>query len=67
MKLYQKPCARVNSRFMIWGNENTEFKISHYDRIFTINAWSISVRGIIIGHLLVYSLIKGSCKEKRKL
>ena len=30
MRLYQKPCARVNSGFEDFGVEKLEFKISHY-------------------------------------
>ena len=30
MRLYQKPCARVNSGFEYFGVEKLEFKISHY-------------------------------------
>ena len=31
MRLYQKPCARVNSGFEYLGVEKLEFKISHYE------------------------------------
>ena len=31
MELYQKLCARVNSRFAIWGFKKLELKISLYD------------------------------------
>ncbi len=58
MKLYQKPCARVNSRFMIWGNENTEFKISHYAINFTINVNENSCEVRIIGHVRNYTETK---------
>ena len=30
MRLYQKPCARVNSGFEDLEGEKLEFKISHY-------------------------------------
>ena len=30
MELYQKLCARVNSRFVILGFKKLELKISHY-------------------------------------
>ena len=31
VKLYQKLCARVNSRFAIWGFKKLELKISLYE------------------------------------
>lgn len=31
VKLYQKPCARVNSSFAIFGVKKLELKISLYD------------------------------------
>ena len=33
MELYQKLCARVNSRFVILGFKKLELKISHYANV----------------------------------
>ena len=45
MRLYQKPCARVNSGFEYFGVEKLEFKISHYER--RINP-DLEIAGILL-------------------
>lgn len=44
MRLYQKPCARVNSGFEYFGVEKLEFKISHYANIYEIS--KMKLKGI---------------------